>query len=48
MNSDKIDQFQMCINSLKISKCVLEENLSRICKNQVVKNQTEGLINKIG
>lgn len=43
--SDKIDQLQMLINSLKISKCALEENhLSSSHRAQIVENQTEALM----
>jgi hypothetical protein len=35
---DKIDQLQIRINSLEVSKCALEENLlSSICRAQVAK-----------
>lgn len=43
--SDKTDQFQLCIYSLKISKCALEETLhSSSHRAQVVKNQTKAFI----
>lgn len=43
--SDKIDLFQMCINSLEVSKGTPKENfLSSIHRAQVVENQTEVLI----
>lgn len=44
MDSDKIDMFQMCINNLNVSKCILEENLfSSSPRAQVAENQTEML-----
>lgn len=43
--SDKVDQLQMRINSLKVSKCALEKNhLSSIHREQVAENQIEALI----
>ncbi|XP_026641285.1 Friend virus susceptibility protein 1-like [Microtus ochrogaster] len=43
--SDKNDQLQMRINSLKVSKCALEENfLASSHRARVVENQTEALI----
>lgn len=42
---DKIDQLQMCINNLKISKHGHEDNLlTRSQRRQVTENLTEALI----
>ena len=42
---DKIERLQTQINNLKVTKCVLEENLlSRSHRAQVAENQTEALI----
>ncbi|EGW01337.1 Friend virus susceptibility protein 1 [Cricetulus griseus] len=43
--SDKVDQLQMQINSLEVSKCVLEENLlASSHRAQVAENQTKALV----
>lgn len=43
--SDRTDGLQMCVNSLKVSKCVPEENLLFSShRAQVAENQTEALI----
>jgi hypothetical protein len=45
---DKICQFQMQINNLKVSKCALEENLlSSSQRAQVAENQNEALIMRL-
>jgi hypothetical protein len=42
---DKIERLEMQVNDLKVSKCVLEENLlSSSHRAQVAENQTEALI----
>ena len=42
---DKIERLQTQINNLKVTKCVLEENLlSSSHRAQVAENQTEALI----
>lgn len=43
--SDRTDGLQMCVDSLKTSKCVPEENLlSSSHRAQVAENQTEALM----
>jgi hypothetical protein len=45
---DKIEQLQMQINNLKVSKCALEENLlSSSHRARVAENQTEAVILKL-
>jgi hypothetical protein len=45
MNGDTVEQLHMCINSLKVSKRVLEENLLfSSYRSQLEENKTKALI----